>query len=245
MPDDKISVLSDMEMSAQNISGPISFENVTFSYPTRRDIKVLKNFSMNIDSGRKIAIVGESGCGKSTISQLLLKYYPTYDGTIKLNGYDIRNVDDRQLRSMISIVNQEPDLFPGSIFDNIAYGHSDEGNADIKRRVMVAAQSAQINDHIMKLTAGYQTLVGDRGAQLSGGQKQRIAIARALFRNPKILILDEATSALDGLSKRLIEEAINNVSSDTIVISITHDTNSIITYDSTYHMTNGRIISNR
>lgn len=240
--DDMLSVVTGTEM-VEHINGPIVFEAVDFSYPSRSETKILKQFNLNIKEGTKVGIVGESGCGKSTLSQLLLKYYTPCSGSIKLNGCDINHIESHFLRSQISIVNQEPDLFSFSIMDNIAYGsYGDLGNKNIMGKIKSAAMKAQIHDAIMRLPDGYQTMVGDKGSQLSGGQKQRIAIARAFLRNTNILILDEATSALDVLSKRLVEEAINEVSKDKIVISITHDSQGLEKYDKTYYMSNGRIL---
>ena len=235
-------VISGIELE-QSIDGPISFTNVDFSYPSRPDAMIWKNFNLVIEKGMKIAFTGESGCGKSTISTLILKYYNPTRGNIKLNGYDIRSIDDARLRSMVSIVNQEPALFSCSILENITYGsYEDTNDYFVMDRVVNAAKMAQIHDAIMLLSDKYRTEVGDKGGQLSGGQKQRIAIARAFFRNPKILILDEATSALDALSKRLVEESIDKIAKDKIVISITHDRNGLDAYDKTYVMASGKIV---
>lgn len=235
-------VTSGIELE-KSIDGPISFTNVDFSYPSRPNAMIWKNFNLVINKGTKIAFTGESGCGKSTISTLILKYYNPTRGNIKLNGYDIRSIDDTHLRSMVSIVNQEPALFSCSILENITYGsYEDTNDYFVMDRVVNAAKMAQIHDAIMLLSNKYRTEVGDKGGQLSGGQKQRIAIARAFFRNPKILILDEATSALDALSKRLVEESIDKIAKDKIIISITHDKNSLDAYDKTYVMAGGKIV---
>lgn len=228
------------------IRGPITFDAVDFTYPSRPGIKIIKRLNLKIKEGTKIGIIGSSGCGKSTISQLILKFYTPVNGSIKFDGCDIRSIDDHTLRSAISIVNQEPNLFSCSILDNITYGcYQDCNNSKLMERVFDAAKRANVHDAIMTLPDGYETEVGDRGSQLSGGQKQRIAIARALFRNSNILILDEATSALDAFSKRKIEETIHELSGNKTVISITHDMKSLENYDRIYFMSKGEIVQSK
>ena len=240
-----MSAVTSIEMSSM-LSGPIIFESVDFKYLSRPEVKIVDNFNLQVEKGTKIALFGSSGCGKSTISQLILKLYTPNKGSIKFNGCDIRQISDHSLRSVISIVNQEPNLFSCSIFENITYGcYEETTDVEMMQRVVIAATRANIHETIMGLPDGYRTDVGGRGSQLSGGQKQRIAIARALFRDPKFLLLDEATSALDAISKRHVEEAIANLPGDKTVIAITHDVKSLKNYDEIYHMQNGRVVQKR
>ena len=175
--------------------GEIKLENVEFSYPTRPDAKILNGLNLTISQGQQIALVGSSGCGKSTVMQLLERFYDSDGGQVTLNGSKLEDLNINWLRSQIGIVSQEPILFDASISYNIAYGDNSRDVPMIE--IMEAARQANIADFISQLPEGYDTNVGSKGTQLSGGQKQRISIARALIRNPRILLLDEATSALD------------------------------------------------
>lgn len=198
--------------------GVISFENVAFSYPTRPAVSIFTDLSFSIPPGINVAIVGPSGGGKSTISALLLRFYDPVSGSIKINGVDIREMNLKQLRRRIGVVSQEPVLFSGTIAENISYGKPHATRAEIVR----AARRANCN-FIADFPDGLDTQVGARGAQLSGGQKQRISIARALIKDPDILILDEATSALDAESETLVNEALGRVMREKCtVISIAH-----------------------
>ena len=157
--------------------------------------------------GKTLALVGPSGCGKSTTIQLIQRFYDTIEGSVLLDGQDIKTLNLKWLRSNIGVVGQEPVLFATTIFENIRYGREGVTQEEIE----AAAQAANAHDFIVSLPKGYDTLVGERGAQMSGGQKQRIAIARALVRNPKILLLDEATSALDAESEGIVQDALDKV----------------------------------
>ena len=183
--------------------GPIRFENVAFSYPTRPAVSIFKNLDFEIPQGSNVAIVGPSGGGKSTIAQLILRFYSPSTGTIRIDGTDISTMNIKQLRRKIGIVAQEPVLFSGTIAENIAYGKPRATRSEI----IIAARKANCQ-FLGDFPDGLDTHVGARGAQLSGGQKQRIAIARALLKNPDILILDEATSALDAESETLVNSAL-------------------------------------
>lgn len=183
--------------------GPIRFENVTFSYPTRPAVTIFKDLDFEIPQGSNVAIVGPSGGGKSTIASLLLRFYNPVSGRILINGKDITQMNAKALRRKIGLVSQEPVLFSGTIAENIAYGVPGATKAEI----VAAARQANCQ-FISDFPSGLETNVGPRGAQLSGGQKQRIAIARALIKNPDILILDEATSALDAESETLVNSAL-------------------------------------
>ncbi|MBA7489700.1 Vitamin B12 import ATP-binding protein BtuD [subsurface metagenome] len=198
--------------------GAIKFENVSFSYPTRPAVNIFKNLDFEIPQGSNVAIVGPSGGGKSTIGSLLLRFYIPTEGTIRIGGEDISGLNLKQLRRRIGVVSQEPVLFSGSVADNIAYGKPQATRAEITR----AARRANCQ-FISDFPDGLDTHVGARGTQLSGGQKQRIAIARALVKEPDILILDEATSALDAESETLVNEALNSLlMSSNTTISIAH-----------------------
>lgn len=189
------------------ISGKIRFENVSFNYPQRKDIQVLKNISFSSDVNETIALVGASGSGKTTISSLLLNYYSIDNGTIFFDDNDIRSIDIEHLRKHIAIVPQEVLLFGGTIRENILFGNTDATEEEI----INAAKKANAWEFISSFPEGLETQVGDRGIQLSGGQKQRIAIARAIIKDPAILILDEATSALDSESERVVQDALDKL----------------------------------
>lgn len=200
------------------INGEISFEHVEFSYPQRSDIKVLNDISFKANVNDTIALVGTSGSGKSTISSLLLNYYTYTGGSIQFNGTPIEKIDTHYLRSKMAIVPQEVILFGGSIRENIAFGNTDADEAAI----IAAAKQANAWEFISSFPEGLETEVGDRGIQLSGGQKQRIAIARAIIKNPTILILDEATSALDSESEKLVQDALDKLMVGRTSIVIAH-----------------------
>ncbi|KAL6006674.1 hypothetical protein ACLOJK_032167 [Asimina triloba] len=186
------------------IKGKVAFENVTFSYPSRPEVTILNNFTLSIDAGSKIALVGLSGAGKSSVLALLLRFYDPCKGRILIDKKVIKSYNLRWLRSQIGFVQQEPLLFSSSIRDNICYGN--EGASETE--IVEVAMDANIHEFISNLPDGYNTVVGEKGCQLSGGQKQRIAIARTLLKRPAILLLDEATSALDGESERAIMNAL-------------------------------------
>lgn len=194
-------------IEAVTIKGKITFEKVSFSYPSNPDNLILKNFSLNIDPGQVVALVGPTGCGKSTIINLIEQFYGPDSGTIYVDNVDSRNFNTASLRSHIGIVSQEPILFNASIKQNILVGRPYATD----RQIVDAAKSAGIHDIIIRLPQQYDTLVGPKGSQLSGGQKQRIAIARAIIRNPKILLLDEATSALDNKTQAEVQETLNKL----------------------------------
>ena len=187
------------------VKGQVSFNNVSFSYNPGE--QVLNNVSFNVKPGEMIAFVGPSGAGKSTVASLLPRFYDVTDGSITIDGHDIRHVTLDSLREQVGIVPQETVLFNGSVYDNILYGRLDA----TKEEVEAAAKAANAHNFIMELPNGYQTMLGDRGVNISGGQRQRISIARAILKNPQILILDEATSALDTESERVVQEALDRL----------------------------------
>jgi ABC-type multidrug transport system fused ATPase/permease subunit len=189
------------------LRGKVYFENIHFSYPQRLDIEVLKGISFTANPNETIALVGSSGAGKSTISSLLLNYYTVTNGAILFDDINTKEIETDYLRQQIAIVPQEVLLFAGSIEDNIAFGKPGASENEI----IEAARQANALEFINSFPEGLKTQVGDRGIQLSGGQKQRIAIARAILKNPTILILDEATSALDSESERLVQDALEKL----------------------------------
>ncbi|NXU57527.1 MDR1 protein, partial [Turnix velox] len=211
----------------EKLIGEIEFRNVHFSYPSRPDVKILKGLNLKVQTGKTIALVGASGCGKSTTVQLLQRFYDPVQGEITLDGQDIRTLNVKWLRENIGIVSQEPVLFATTIAENIRYGREDISDAEIEQ----AAKEANAFDFISRLPDKFNTMVGERGAQLSGGQKQRIAIARALARNPKILLLDEATSALDTQSESIVQAALDKARAGRTTIVIAHRLSTIRTAD--------------
>jgi ATP-binding cassette, subfamily B (MDR/TAP), member 1 len=193
-----------------SVRGAIQFQNVTFGYPTRSETNVLNRFSLEIQPGTTLALVGTSGSGKSTVAQLLERFYDPSEGSILLDGTDLRHLNVSWLREQIGLVSQEPSLFACSIRENIAYGCSNVTAATMEQ-IEAAAKAAQCYDFIQEFPNGFETQVGDKGTFMSGGQKQRIAIARCLIKNPKILIFDEATSALDSENERMVQTAIDQL----------------------------------
>lgn len=189
----------------QRVKGNVSFKNVSFAYNPEET--VISNLSFDVTPGQVVAIVGPSGAGKSTIASLLPRFYDVTEGSILIDGRDIRNVTLNSLREQVGIVPQETMLFNGSVYDNILYGRLDA----TREEIIAAAKAANAHDFIMELPEGYDTMLGDRGVNISGGQRQRISIARAILKNPQILILDEATSALDTESERVVQEALDRL----------------------------------
>ena len=201
-----------------NIKGYISFKNLSFSYPNRMDVQVLKKINIEVQKGEQVALVGSSGAGKSTVTQLLMRFYQGYEGSLLIDETEITELPLTDLRKQIAIVPQDILLFGGSIEENIAYGKPGSSIEEIKKAATLANAHQFIND----FPEGYNTLVGERGIQLSGGQRQRIAIARAILKDPKILILDEATSALDSESESLVQEALDKLMQGRTSIVIAH-----------------------
>lgn len=201
-------------------SGDICLKDVHFSYPLRPEVKILNGLNLTLRNGNVTALVGSSGAGKSTIVQLLARFYEPTNGCITVAGEDIRTFDKREWAQAVAIVNQDPVLFSVSIGENIAYGLPDDYVS--QDDVIKAAKAANAHDFIIALPQGYDTLVGERGGLLSGGQRQRVAIARALLKNAPILILDEATSALDAVSERLVQDALNQLMKGRTTLVIAH-----------------------
>ncbi len=225
------------KVEIQKIKGTVEFRNVAFSYPSRKEIKVLKNVNFSANFGQKIAIVGPSGTGKSTIASLLLRFYNIDNGEILIDGKNIYDYDLENLRGNMSIVPQDVILFGGTIKENIAYGKPNATDQEI----LVAAKQANAYQFIESFPDKFETVVGERGIKLSGGQRQRIAIARALLKNPSILILDEATSALDSESEKLVQEALEILMEGRTSIIIAHRLSTIRSADQILVLDNGII----
>ena len=220
------------------LAGDIAFEDVTFAYPSRKEITVLHNLSLTAKAGQRIALVGPSGAGKSTIVALLLRFYDPDAGQVRIDGRDARAYPLRRLREQMAIVPQDVLLFGGTVADNIAYGRPGASPAEIEE----AARQANAHDFIAAFPDGYQTIVGERGVQLSGGQRQRVAIARALLRNPAILILDEATSSLDSESESLVQQALDTLMRGRTSVIIAHRLSTVRRADCIYVIKEGQVI---
>jgi ATP-binding cassette, subfamily B, bacterial MsbA len=213
----------------------IEFKNVGFSYLEGKEI--LKNINLKIDKGQTVALVGSSGGGKSTIADLLIRFYDTQQGGILIDGTDIKNISQKSLREHVGVVTQEPMLYNDSIFNNIAFGRN-----VTELEVENAAKIANAHEFILAQPYGYETNIGDRGTKLSGGQKQRLSIARAILQNPPILILDEATSALDTESEKLVQDALANLMKNRTSLVIAHRLSTIQNADQIYVIQNGEVV---
>ncbi|PVH62054.1 hypothetical protein PAHAL_3G193700 [Panicum hallii] len=202
-----------------NVKGDIDFKHVSFKYPSRPHVQIFTDFTLGIPSGKAVALVGQSGSGKSTAIALLERFYEPDSGAILLDRVEISSLKISWLRDQMGLVSQEPVLFSGTIRDNIAYGKHEEVTEE---EIAVAARAANAHEFISSMPQGYNTTVGERGTQLSGGQKQRIAIARAILKDPRILLLDEATSALDAESERIVQDALDRVMIGRTTIIVAH-----------------------
>jgi len=220
------------------IKGDVQYQNVVFSYPTRKDLTILKGINIDIKSGQKIALVGQSGGGKSTIVQLLMKFYNPDSGSILVDNKNVNDYDLTQFRKNIGIVPQEVILFGGTIRENIAYGKPNASEEEIN----MAAQQSNCLEFIQSFPQGMETIIGERGLKLSGGQRQRVAIARAILKDPKILILDEATSSLDAESEKLVQEALDKLMQNRTSIIIAHRLSTIRDVDCIYVLENGQML---
>jgi ATP-binding cassette subfamily B protein len=219
--------------------GPLAavrFEDVKFSYNPDREI--LKGISFAVEPGKKVALVGPTGSGKSTVSRLLFRFYDTTEGAVYVDGVNVQNITQHSLRAAIGVVPQDTVLFNDSIFYNIAYGKPGASVEEIEQ----AARLAQIHDFVVSLPQGYKTKVGERGLKLSGGEKQRVAIARTILKNPRILILDEATSALDTATEQEIGAALNSVAHDRTTLVIAHRLSTVTDADEILVLRDGEIV---
>ena len=231
----------DLEDKTENVAiefGTIDLKNIHFSYPSRPSVEILKGISIHIEPGQKVAIVGTSGTGKSTLAQLMMRFYEPNSGEITLNGRNINTYSVNAWRKMLALVPQEVLLFGGSIRENIAYGKPGATQAEIEH----AAEQAYAREFIESFPEKWDTLVGERGVKLSGGQRQRIAIARAILRDPKFLILDEATSALDSESEKWVQSALEELMKNRTSLIIAHRLSTIRSADQIIVMESGKIV---
>ncbi len=226
---------SDNVLDLEVKAAEIAFENVEFRYDERRGI--LHDVSFRVPAGKTVAIVGPSGAGKSTISRLLYRFYEVGEGTVRIDGQDVRNVSQASLRAAIGIVPQDTVLFNDTIYYNIRYGRPDASEAEVER----AANLAHIHDFIAALPDGYESMVGERGLKLSGGEKQRVAIARTILKNPPILLLDEATSALDTHTEKDIQASLKEISANRTTLVIAHRLSTVVDADEILVLDHGRI----
>ena len=220
----------------ENITGRIQFENVSFGY--RQELEILHNINFDVRPGQAVALVGPSGAGKSTVIKLLLRFFDASQGNIRLDEHDIRSLDRKSFLSQIALVPQETLLFGGTVKENILYGKLDATDQELED----AAKKANAHDFIVGLENGYETIVGEKGAKLSGGERQRIAIARAILKNPKILVLDEATSSLDNCSEALIQEAVEKLMEGRTTFIVAHRLSTIHKADQIIVLEKGRVV---
>ena len=241
--DYKPKIISRKNIIPKNVEGEIEFKNVTFAYPLKPDVDVLKNLSTKIEKGKVVAIVGHSGSGKTTISNLIQRFYDPKEGSITLDGIDIRDLNLKWLRRKIGFVAQEPTLYSTTIEENVIYGVTEYTMEDFQKVCELSNVDKFVSDKSL-FPSGYKTLVGEKGARVSGGQKQRIAIARALMKNSQILVFDEATSALDAESENEVQTAIDNIVKEKGVttIIIAHRLSTIKNADYILFMDKGQII---
>ncbi|OJH37489.1 ABC transporter ATP-binding protein [Cystobacter ferrugineus] len=220
------------------VQGRVEFQEVRFAYPTRRDVPVLKGIHLALAPGEVVAIVGPSGAGKSTLAALLARMYDPQEGRVLLDGRELSTLDTEWLRQQVGTVAQEPMLFATSIADNIRYGRKDATDAEVE----AAARTANAHEFISRFPEGYHTMVGERGVQLSGGQKQRIAIARAVLKDPRLLVLDEATSALDAESEHLVKEALERLMRGRTTLIIAHRLSTVMGANRVVVMEAGQVV---
>ncbi|MFY8082811.1 MAG: ATP-binding cassette domain-containing protein, partial [Rubrivivax sp.] len=216
----------------------VAFEGVNFQYPSRPAKAALKDFTLQVQPGETVALVGPSGAGKSTVLQLLLRFYDTTQGQVRVDGVAVRDVSLADLRARIGIVPQDSTVFSTSARENIRYGRPDASDADVE----AAARAAFAHDFICALPEGYDTFLGERGVRLSGGQRQRISIARAMLKNPPLLLLDEATSALDAESERMVQAALESAMAGRTTIVIAHRLATVLRADRIVVLDQGRIV---
>ncbi|XP_062181143.1 ABC transporter B family member 11-like isoform X2 [Phragmites australis] len=236
----EINPSSDDGMVLVDVVGELELRHLCFSYPSRPDVQIFRDLNLRIPSGKTVALVGESGCGKSTIIALLERFYDPDSGTVTLDSVDIKNLKVGWLRRQMGLVSQEPVLFHDTIRANIAYGKEGEATEE---EIIAAAKAANAHQFISALPQGYGTLAGERGAQLSGGQKQRVAIARAVLRDPRILLLDEATSALDAESERAVQEALDRAVVGRTTVVVAHRLSTIRGADVIAVLKNGQVVA--
>ncbi|KAK7360894.1 hypothetical protein VNO77_02911 [Canavalia gladiata] len=236
--DRKTGILADVGEELKTVEGTIELKRIHFSYPSRPDVVIFNDFNLKVPAGKNIALVGHSGCGKSSVISLILRFYDPISGKVMIDGKDIKKLNLKSLRKRIGLVQQEPTLFATSIYENILYGRERATETE----VIEAAKLANAHNFISTLPEGYSTKVGERGVQLSGGQKQRVAIARAVLKNPEILLLDEATSALDVDSERVVQQALDKLMNNRTTIIVAHRLSTIRNADQIAVLEDGNIV---
>ncbi|GMY29719.1 ABC transporter B family member 2-like [Fagus crenata] len=236
--DRKTEVIGDVGEELRTVEGTIELRGVQFSYPSRPEVVIFKDFNLKVRSGQSMALVGQSGSGKSSVIAIILRFYDPLAGKVMIDGKDIKKLKLKSLRKHIGLVQQEPALFATSIYENIVYGREGASEAE----VIEAAKLANAHSFISSLPEGYSTKVGERGVQLSGGQRQRVAIARAVLKNPEILLLDEATSALDVESERVVQQALDRLMKNRTTVMVAHRLSTIKNADQISVLQDGKII---
>ncbi|KAL6550538.1 (ABC) transporter [Orobanche minor] len=236
--DRRTEILNDVGEEVLRVEGSIELKDVEFSYPSRPSVLIFKDFNLKVRAGTSIALVGQSGSGKSSVISLILRFYDPTSGKIMIDGKDIKRLKLKSVRKHMGLVQQEPALFATSIYENILYGKEGATEGEI----MEATKLANAHSFISALPKGYSTKVGERGVQLSGGQKQRVAIARAILKNPSILLLDEATSALDVESERVVQQALDRLMKNRTTVMVAHRLSTITNADQISVLQDGKII---
>jgi ATP-binding cassette subfamily B (MDR/TAP) protein 1 len=226
----------------QDVRGQVRFEDIHFRYPTRPGVRVLRGLNLTIEPGTYVALVGASGCGKSTAIQLIERFYDPLAGHVFLDGQDVAKMNIQEYRKHIALVSQEPTLYAGTVKFNILLGATKPEAEVTQEEIEEACRKANILEFVQSLPDGFETQVGGKGGQLSGGQKQRIAIARALLRNPKVLLLDEATSALDSTSEKVVQAALDQAAKGRTTIAIAHRLSTIQNADCIYFIQDGAVL---
>ncbi len=219
--------------------GTVAFERVVFHYPSRPDTRALDEFTLEVRPGENVALVGPSGAGKTTVFQLLLRFYDPQSGSVRIDGVDLKAADPREVRSRIAVVPQDPVIFATSVLENVRYGRPEATEADVR----AACEAAYAAEFIAELPHGYESELGERGVRLSGGQRQRLAIARAILADRPILLLDEATSALDAQSERVVQLALERLMARRTVLIIAHRLATVRHADRIAVMEQGRLVA--
>ena len=225
-------------VSTQQLASEVIFDDVTFHYPSRPEHAAIEHLALKAEEGKVLALVGPSGAGKTTLFELLQRFYDPQSGQVTLGGIDVRQMDPNELRQQMALVPQQPALFSNNVLHNIRYGNPDATD----EQVIEAAKKAHAHDFIMKLPEGYDSFLGERGVRLSGGQRQRIAIARAILKDPNILLLDEATSALDSESEHHVQQALEELMRNRTTIIIAHRLSTIQHADQIAVLDHGKLV---